>query len=411
MIKSSLLVVGANHRSSTAAMRRRMLPLGADGSWLIEEARKADLLPLVPVVADDCIVMLSSAETACDQMNLRMRLMALLVRQDSMRDEGIFALWGREALYHLFSMAAGLESLVMGDDAVTIALQDGVQLARMSDALQEPLVSMIDYALAFGASWHRNGEFGKNPSSLAKAAVTIIEEVHGTDEKLNVLLLESSPLALLIGERIATRAHEVTLASYDGGVAESYVRRTNGRAVPFDSWRSSLRSADVVLLSSLRGEGPFVLDDHLLRQVMRHRRGRPLLMMDMTVPSLIDPSAYDVDGVYVCDLSDLEERLLHGADAAGWLTQGRQLAREAVHDFLADEPPEPVVTADSLLWSHWQSLRNGYGTEAAVEQFLRHPLKQLRALESKGRGGEARKLIKFLFLQDQEGDIKGDINE
>lgn len=377
MNKEGILIVGANHRSSTLRMRRRMLPQGADSLWLLRAALKEDIKPVMAVVSEESIALMGTAQTACDAMNRGMLMMSLLSRQESYAREGLFSLWGREALRYLFSLASGFESLEGADNVRSFA--DGVHHARRTQSLAPPLSSAVEYAVQLGERLREQSP----PASLAGVALEMCHEVHGKDEPLTVLLLESSPLASLIVRGMTHNMRERLEATHLEATP------------PFDAWQEKCSRADVVLISR---KYDFAINADFLREVMRSRKGRPLLMIDCAAPGALEPSAYELDGVYCFDVSDLEERLLRkGHRRAHFMGVRRDLIAHAVRDFMGEgearERKHQDMRADELFAHH---LRRLYAM-GGLEEVLAHPSRQLAQLERDGKADEARALMRFLF--------------
>ena len=215
------------------------------------------------------------------------------------------------AVEHLYRLAAGLESLLVGEPQIVGQLKDAYRLAKEHHRLGPLVMRAFQGAFRAGKRVRSRTAIGAGAVSVAFAAVELSRKVFADLSRRAVLLVgagETGALAarhflqhgaarLLLANRTRTRAEALagTLA------AETAVPVT---VVPWEKLGTALGEADVALCAT--GSPAAVITPGLLRPARRRRRG-PLLLLDIAVPRDVDPDVADLDGVYLFGIDDLDE--------------------------------------------------------------------------------------------------------
>lgn len=242
---------------------------------------------------------------------------------------------GADAVNHIFRVASGLDSMVLGEPQILSQIRDALHTSRQAGAAGPILQRLATDALKTGKRARTDTNISRNRVSIAHAAVDLARHELGDLEGRNVVVLGAGKMATLTAKLL--RAHgigELVVINRSLERAQDLARATDGYVVPITGLRRAIAQADVVF-GAVMVERPMVSVDHL------DDRTSPLLLVDLGVPRTIDSGCGTVDGVTVKDVDALEpladqtrrqyaaevskvEALIEGATAAfdAWI-QGR----------------------------------------------------------------------------------------
>lgn len=216
-----------------------------------------------------------------------------------------YRLTGEDAMDHLFRVAGGLDSLMIGEAQVLGQLKRALSLARQAGALDAQLEIIIRGALRAAKRIRHETGLGRRPVSVSHAAVAATQEVLGGLAGRNVLLLGAGEMSevtlrLLRNQRIGS----VYLASRRFERADEVAQSAGASAVPFDGIEEIIGAVDIIVSSSSAPH--HLLDAGRVVTFQERRGGRPLLIVDMAVPRDVDPRAAGVAGVHLLNIDDLQ---------------------------------------------------------------------------------------------------------
>jgi glutamyl-tRNA reductase len=221
---------------------------------------------------------------------------------------------GADAARHLFRVAAGLESLVVGEPQVLGQVKEAFGAAervRRNGALTSRLFSA---AFTVGKRVRNETALGEGAVSVSYAAVALARKIFGTLAGRHVLVLGAGEMAELTAVHLrAQRVASIAIASRTLATAEALAQTLDGRAIPWTSLGDALRGADIVV--SATGALEPVLTRRMVDDTMRARRGRPLFVIDIAVPRDVEAAAGAVEQVFLYNIDDLQtivrENLAH----------------------------------------------------------------------------------------------------
>lgn len=326
----SLLVVGVNHRSGPLPLLERLtvapehLAKRVSGLAMRDNIREAVVLSTcnrteVYVVAE------RFHGAYADIRDFLCELGELDVDELSPH---LFSAHDSAAVHHLFEVAAGLDSAVIGEGEILGQIRTAWEVARDESAARASLNLLMRSAVETGKRARTETAIGRGTASVSHAAVEMLSDVVGdlTDKHVTVVGAGS------MGEGVAVALHKaggadicVVNRSPERGAA--LAERIGATAVPFDRLDAALSSADVVVASTGAGV-PVITTDVLAR--VRADSQRPLHIIDIAVPRDVEPEVAALDGVEVLDLDDLRD----------WADRGRaKRAKEAdlVRTIVAEE--------------------------------------------------------------------------
>ena len=217
-----------------------------------------------------------------------------------------FQLTGEDALGHLFRVAAGLDSMVVGEGQVLAQLKRALAGAQAAGSLDPDLQIAVRGAIRTGKRVRQETELGRLAVTVSHAAVAQAREVLGDLRGCGVLLVgtgEMSEVAMRLFRNHGVE--QITVASRNRQRAQEALRAAGGRAVDLESVDGLMATVDVVICSSASPRPLF--DRGRVEAWQAGRAHRPLLIIDIAVPRDVDKAAAEVPGVRLFNIDELRE--------------------------------------------------------------------------------------------------------
>lgn len=211
------------------------------------------------------------------------------------------------AASHLFAVAAGLDSVVLGESQILGQVRDAWERARAEGAAGARLSQLFRQALEVGKRARSETAIARGITSLSQAAVTLASErLSGLADRTVVVLGAGEMGAGLVAgvAEADVPGSNVTVANRTWTRAEQLAERAGGRAVTLEGLTEALASADLLLTST--GSSTVVLTAPVLEGALAGRRDQPLLIVDLGMPRDVDPAVADLPGVSLLGLADVE---------------------------------------------------------------------------------------------------------
>jgi glutamyl-tRNA reductase len=209
-----------------------------------------------------------------------------------------------EAVTHLFEVAAGLDSAVLGESEILGQVGGAWQAARDEAAAGATLNLLFRHAVETGKRVRTETGIARGITSVSQAAIALAADRLGGLAARRVLVVGAGEMGEGMAVALADAgAAEVLVANRTAATAAALAGRIGGRAVDLDRLTEQLAEIDVLLTST--GAQSLILEHADVARIMEQRRGRALLIIDIAVPRDVDPSAEDVDGVTLLDMDDL----------------------------------------------------------------------------------------------------------
>lgn len=271
------------------------------------------------------------------------------------------------AVQHLFRVACGLDSMVLGETQILGQIKDAFALSQSQGATGTVFNKLFQQAITLAKRAHSETEINKNAVSTSYAAIELGKKVFGYFDNKTVLVLGAGKMSELTAKHLhANGAPRVLVANRTYERAVSLAEKFRGIAMPMDQLQDALVLSDIVISST--GSDDYVVTKQDVEAIMRKRRQRPLFMIDIAVPRDLDPTINDLDGVYLYDIDDLE-----GIVAANM----RERAREA-------EKIGIMIGEELVAFKTWlNTLGVGPLISALREKLLTHQQEAMRNIENK----------------------------
>ncbi|MGY1635233.1 glutamyl-tRNA reductase [Geodermatophilus sp. SYSU D00742] len=221
-----------------------------------------------------------------------------------------------QAVTHLFTVAAGLDSMVVGETQVLGQLRNAYALAREQGTVGRALHPVAQRALRVGKRVHSETGIDRAGASLVSVSLDRAEERIGDLAGRPVLVVGAGSMGALAATTLARRGATVTVSSRTPEHAQRLAAAVEGRAADLSALPEELAAADVLVTCT--GARGLVVGTDVVATAMAGRVGRPLVVIDLALPRDVDPGVAALPGVHVVDLALLQgERTAGGGHAAG----------------------------------------------------------------------------------------------
>ncbi len=212
---------------------------------------------------------------------------------------------GPDAARHLFRVAAGLDSMALGESEVLGQVRSALGLAREAGATRAVSHRMFESALAAGKRVRTETEIAQHPLSVASIGYELAAKVFGRMSEKTVLVIGAGDTGTLFAKQaVEAGVTDVRIVNRTPERAAELAGKIGGRAIAWRELADSLQHADVVV-GTTASPTP-VVGRAEVEAAMRHRRGRPMMFIDLAMPRDIAPDVAEVYNVYAYGLDDLE---------------------------------------------------------------------------------------------------------
>lgn len=302
-----LLCLGLNHRTAPVEVRERF----AVADYKIAE-HAAELAALDGISEGLVISTCNRTEYYLAGENAAQAFAALEARLTALADPGhgvkehFYHTHRADAARHLCRVAAGLDSMVLGETEIFGQIKSAYAAALESGATGPVLNRVFQRAFSIGKKVRTDTAIQEGATSVAGAAVELAEKIFGKLAGCRVIVVGAGEMSRQTAQALVSRGASsvfVTNRSFDR--AEELAKEMGGRAVKFDEWTDALAEVDVVI-SSTSAPHAVVLPEHI-EAVRRARKFRPLFLIDIAVPRDIDPACGQIEEVYLYDIDTLEQ--------------------------------------------------------------------------------------------------------
>lgn len=325
---------------------------------------------------------------------------------------------GLQAVDHLFRVAAGLDSMVLGETQILGQVRDAYRDATQAGTVGKVLHQLFNQAIAVGKRGQTETRIGQSAVSVSYAAVELAKKVFRSLEGRSCLAIGAGETAKLTVKHLqASGVREIIVANRTLERAQRLAQAIGGRAVPLGDIPQVLKDVDVVISST---EAPgYVLGRQQVLEATRTRGGRPIFLFDIAVPRDLDPEIAKVEGAFLYDIDDLQAVISANlAERAQEAKVVERIIAEEVERFRSWAATLEVVPTirrlrDKVDAIREQELARAFSrlpdltereraviegmTVTLVNKILNAPTQQLKGMAGEGDAGQAIETVTRLF--------------
>ena len=222
----------------------------------------------------------------------------------------LYEVSGRDAVRHIFRVAASLDSMVLGEPQILGQVKRAYDAASAAGTLGSILGRCMTRAFSVAKKVRTDTQVGAGTVSISSVAVDLATRIFGDLAGHTVLLLGAGEMAEAAARSLGKGAKHIRVCNRSFERAAALAGSIGGDAVQWDALGDELTRADVVVASTASRE--FVVTHDLVKRAMKERKGRTLLFVDIAVPRNVEPSVHTIDNVYVYNVDDLEQQVALG---------------------------------------------------------------------------------------------------
>ena len=417
------LITGLNHRSAPVEVRERL----AFEEQAIPDALKQ--LRQSPGVVEGMIlstcnrveIAVSSEDRAAgaapDHAVAEFLALTRGVERDWVRPY-LYTFEDRDAIRHLFRVAASLDSMVVGEPQILGQLKNAYAIAKQEGAVNGFLDTLLTRAFNVAKRVRSETEIGASAVSVSYAAVELAREIFGSLKDKKVLIVGAGKMSEAAARHLKRcGATKMFVTNRTQERAKEMAQLFDAKIIEYSKFVAFLPEVDIVITSS--GAPHYILTTMDMAKVIGARKNKPVFVIDIAVPRNVEPSVNGLDNVFVYDIDDLQRVVENNVEARKHeAEEAEQIIAEEVERMLSRLKTRDVVPTivglqeqlESLRMSELTRLRGKFGTltreqEDALEAFskglvnkIAHgPISELKRQASTPEGGQFINVIRKVF--------------
>jgi glutamyl-tRNA reductase len=303
----NFVVIGLSHHSAPVELRERFAFAENQIPGALKSLCESGIATEATILST-CNRVEIYAATPLAPENAFARLKKFLVEHhafDGILNTEVYTLAGPQGLQHLFKVASGLDSMVIGETeifgqlkkAYDVAFQNKFTGAKLNKAFQR----------AFNVAKHIRTETNiqRGSVSVMSAAVELAEKIFSSLAEHEVLVIGAGETSEKTARALQSRGvKKIAVTNRSPERARALADELGARALPFENWTTELERVDIAVSSTAAPH--HILERAQLEPVLRRRKNRPLLLIDLAVPRDIDPAVNELENVYLYNVDDLQ---------------------------------------------------------------------------------------------------------
>ena len=303
----SVIVVGLNHRTVPVALLERMaVPQTRLAKALHDLEGRENLLEVAVLSTCNRTEIYAYCSRFHPAVGDVVEFLAEYsgAHPDDFNDH-LYTYYDDAAVSHLFTVAAGLDSMIVGEGEILGQVRDAWSAAEAEKVSNTLLGQVFRHAIESGKRVRTETEIGRHPVSISSAAVAVAAEHLGGLEGCRVLVVGAGEMGEGMTIAIASRGvADIVVANRTVENAQTLAARVGGRVAPLTALSEEFARADVVLAST--GASEVLIDRGTVETIMAGRRDQRMLIVDVALPRDIDPGVGEIPGVTLLDIDDLK---------------------------------------------------------------------------------------------------------
>ncbi len=350
---SELLALGVSHKTAPLDLRERLSLTEGSAVGALRELTTSDGIHEAAAISTCNRTELYLVVS--DTVEAESTALGVLTRQaDIPPTELLGHLYSRRgvaAAHHLFSVTAGLDSMIVGEAEIQGQVKRAYELALVESATGPILNRLFRGALAAGGRVREETQVGEKGLSIPSVAVELARRALGELGDRRVLVVGAGETAELVARALVARGVSTVFVAnrhYDRAIG--LAERFSGEAVRFEELPAQLGAADMIVTAT--NSPHHIVERDELAQVMATREGRPLLLIDIAVPRDIEPACREIPGVSLHDIDDVQQ-----------IAERNASGREA-----EAKRAEPIIAAELGRFERWLASLEVVPTIAAMRE-------------------------------------------
>ena len=221
-------------------------------------------------------------------------------------EDKLYILKQPHSVEHLFSVASGLDSMVLGETEIIGQVKDAYLSAHKHQQTGKVLNNLFQRSFRVAKNLRTNTEIGLGFVSVASVAVDLAEKIFDNLKNTRVMVIGTGEVSAQVTKAMISRgALPMIISSSHHERAEEMARQLGGVAIPYEKMDEWVKEVDVLIASTLAPNA--LVTEKQVKGWMKSRHERPLFLIDIAVPRNIEASVENLDNVYLYNIDDLQE--------------------------------------------------------------------------------------------------------
>ncbi len=302
-----LILLGLNHRTAPLPVREQMVYSRDEAVSVLRRLRETEHVPQALLLSTcnrtEVYALVSDPKTVLPRM-VESLFLERIPQGNGDRLRYLYQHEGDEAVQHFFRVACGLDSLVLGEQEILGQVKIAYEISRAADTAGSLLHRLASRAFHVGKRARTETHIGMGAVSVAYAAVELAEKVFQSLEGRGALLVGAGENGALCAQHLlARKVQPLLIANRTLENAEHLAGQLGGETVSMDRLHEAMARVDIVI--STTGSPTAVIGPDLVRDVMKLRDGKALVLMDIAVPRDVDPAVDEIQSVFRFDMDAL----------------------------------------------------------------------------------------------------------
>ncbi|MFN7064571.1 MAG: glutamyl-tRNA reductase [Aquificaceae bacterium] len=300
-----IFVWGVNFKTAPVEERERLACSREDAHYLLPPLRTIrGIRELILLSTCNRVEVFGVAEDYESINRLVLELIQLKGVEPRIRKSSFF-LEGEKAIAHVFKVASGLESMVVGEPQIVSQFKEAYLIAKEVGSAGKILNRLYEKALRTAKRVRTETGISRNAISVSYVAVELAKRIFGNLAGIKVLLVGAGEMAELCAKYLRRLLAHIYITNRTYEKAVELARELEGHVLRFEELKDHLQDFDIVILST--GSKSYVIDHETVKKTIRRRNYKPLFFIDISVPRNVDPLVAQADEVFLYDIDDLQE--------------------------------------------------------------------------------------------------------
>jgi len=392
-----LQILGLNHNTAPVEIREQIVFAGSDLERALGRMRELAGID-ESVVLSTCNRTEFYVEASADGMRAVTDWLKSDLHLSAEAELALFRLAGDDAIRHLFRVACGLDSMVLGEPQILGQLKEAYRVAERTGAARQGLGRIFRHTFSVAKKVRTDTEIGGSPVSVAYAAVNLANQFFSGFSQHTALLIGAGETIQLVARHLAGKGiGRLFVANRDITRATDLASAYGGFGLPLSELEGTLPEADILISSTASPD--YVVSAAQMHAAVRARKRRPVFAVDIAVPRDLDPAIAELDDVYLYTIDDLDKVIVAGqSNRAAAAADAERILEEETRRYLDIERSKEVAPLITALRQQGDAIRRDvmaqarrrllkgvdsnevleYATAALLKKLLHQPSVRLR---------------------------------
>lgn len=303
----SFFILGLNHKTCPVEIREKLHFTSRSIAETLEQSKSiSEIAELVILSTCNRVELYGFSETGSFPEEQLFELLenAHGLKREQFR-EYLYRYEAKAAVSHLFRVAAGLDSLVIGENEILGQVRDAFRQANAVGSVHSLLYRLIEKALKVGKEVRTKTKINEGAVSVPSVAVELAEKIFGRLQGEKVMVLGTGEMSVMTLENLRNAGgHAIYVVSRSEEPGKNVAAEFDARWLSMKDWEKKLEEVDILIASTSAPHA--IVHKEQVKRAMEARRYRPLLLIDIAVPRNIDASINQLDDVYLYNIDDLK---------------------------------------------------------------------------------------------------------